>query len=120
MHVLPCGTLPPNPAEMLFSESFRELMAEVKQEYDYVFLDCPPVEVVADASIIAPYADLTLFVVRVGHMEREMLQDIEQWYGDKKFGNLAILLNGVSGKSSRYGYHKYGYHYGSYGYGYGN
>lgn len=118
--VLPCGTLPPNPAELLFSDRFKELMEEVKAEYDYVFLDCPPVEVVADASIIAPYANLTLFVVRVGHLEREQLADVENWYHDKKFGNLAVLLNGVDQKGSRYGYHKYGYHYGSYGYGYGD
>lgn len=113
VHVLPSGTLPPNPAELLFSERFQELMEELKKEYDYIFLDCPPVEVVADASIIAPYANLTLFIVRVGSVEREMLQDIEQWYHDKKFGNIAILLNGLNDKGKRYGYHKYGY----YGYG---
>lgn len=117
--VLPCGSLPPNPAELLFSERFRTMMEELKSQYDYVFLDCPPVEVVADASIISPYAELTLFVIRVNHMEKDMLQEVEQWYHDKKYGNLAVILNGIERTKSRYGYHKYGYHYGSYGYGYG-
>ena len=117
LHIMPCGSIPPNPSELLFSPRFTRMIDEVKAEYDYVFLDCPPVEVVADASIISPYADLTLFVIRVGNMERDYLQDVEEWYHNKKFGNLAILLNGVESAKIGYGYHKYGYHYGSYGYG---
>lgn len=119
--VLPCGSLPPNPAELLFTPRFKEMIAKIKEEYDYIFLDCPPVEVVADSSIISPYADLTLFVIRIGNMERDNLQEVEEWYHDGKYGRLAILLNGIDQPSSRYGYHKYGYHkygyhYGSYGY----
>lgn len=120
LHVLPCGSLPPNPAELLFSPRFKTMLEEVKMEYDFVFLDCPPVEVVADTSIISPYADLTLFVIRVGNIERDYLPEIEAWYHSKKFGNLALLLNGIDQTNSRYGYHKHGYHYGSYGYGYGD
>ena len=119
LHILPCGSIPPNPAELLFSPRFKKMIEEVKGEYDYVFLDCPPVEVVADASIISPYSDLTLFVIRVGHIERDNLPEVEEWYHNKKFGNLAILLNGIEYVKGRYGYHKYGYHYGTYGYGYG-
>lgn len=119
LHILPCGSLPPNPAELLFSPRFKKMLDEVKAEYDYVFLDCPPVEIVADASIISPYSDLTLFVVRVGNMERDYLPELEEWYHNKKFGNLAILLNGIEPVKGGYGYHKYGYHYGAYGYGYG-
>lgn len=119
VHVLPCGSLPPNPAELLISPKFRALIEEVRGEYDYVFLDCPPVEVVADASIISRYTDLTLFVVRVGKLERDYIPEIEEWYNNKKFGSLSILLNGIERTTARYGYHKYGYHYGSYGYGYG-
>lgn len=120
--VLPCGSLPPNPAELLFTPRFKEMMGQFRKEYDYIFIDCPPVEVVADASIITPYADLTLFIIRIGNMERDQLQEVEEWYHDEKYGKLAILLNGIEPSSSRYGYHrygyhKYGYHYGSYGYG---
>lgn len=124
--VLPCGTIPPNPTELLFSPRFKAMIDEVREQYDYVFLDCPPAEIVADASIISRYVDMTLFIIRAGLMDRTFLGDIEKWYDDKKFTNLAIVLNGTAEDFSHYGYHKYGYrygyhygHYGHYGYGYG-
>lgn len=122
--VLPCGSLPPNPSELLYSDSFSRMIEELKEEYDYVFLDCPPVEVVADAAIINRFADMTLFVVRAQLLDRAFLPDIEKWYVEKRYKNLSIILNGTSDAFSKYGYHKYGYrygyHYGNYGYGYGN
>lgn len=121
---LPCGNLPPNPTELLYGENFRKMMDEVTNDYDYVFLDCPPVEVVADSSIINRYSDMTLFVIRAQLMDRAFLPDIEHWYEEKRYNNLSVILNGTSDAFSRYGYHKYGYrygyHYGNYGYGYGS
>ena len=114
---LPSGVIPPNPAELLSTSRFRDLIETVRQEYDLIFIDCPPVEIVADAEIINPVVDLTLFVVRAGLMERSFLNDIERWYLDKKFHNLTLLLNGTTDALGRYGYHKYGYGYGGYGYG---
>ena len=119
--VMPCGSLPPNPSELLFSSRFKELLEEAREEYDYIFLDTPPVEIVADAAIVNRFVDLTLFVVRIGVMERGVLAELEQWYEEKKYRNLAVILNGVVYKGT-YGYHKYGYHrygYHNYGYGYG-
>ncbi len=122
--VLPCGSLPPNPSELLYCDAFNNMIEELKLEYDYIFLDCPPVEVVADAAIINRYADMTLFVVRAQLLDRAFLPDIEKWYVEKRYNNLSIILNGTSDAFSKYGYHKYGYrygyHYGNYGYGYGN
>ena len=115
--VLPCGKIPPNPSELLFVPRFKQMIDEVRAEYDYVIIDCPPVEIVADAAIINRYADLTLFIVRAGVMERGFLPDIEQWYEEKKYKNLSIILNGTTDAMGRYGYHKYGYHYSNYGYG---
>ena len=118
MQVLPVGTLPPNPAEILAYDKFAQLISEIKKEYDYVFFDCPPVEIVADTSIIAKYADITLFVIRVGLMELEFLNVIEEYYDEHKYNNMGIILNGTLTANSRYGYRRYGYRYG-YGYGYG-
>ena len=118
LYVLPVGTLPPNPAELLAYDKFAELVKELREEFDYIFFDCPPVEIVADTSIIAKYADITLFVVRVGLMELEFLNIIEEYYTDHKFNNMGLILNGTLTANSRYGYRRYGYRYG-YGYGYG-
>ncbi len=95
------------------------MIKAAREEYDIIFLDCPPVEIVADAEIINPHADLTLFIVRASLMERSYLKDIERWYAEKKYNNLTLLLNGTTDALGRYGYHKYGYGYGGYGYGYG-
>lgn len=119
IEMIPVGTIPPNPAELLFSDRLQKLLDELREQYDLIFLDCPPVEIVADASVIAKYADMTLFVIRAGLMEREMLPVIEGYYKDQKFRNMSVLLNGTTAAGSRYGYHRYGYRYG-YAYGYGN
>lgn len=119
--ILPIGTMPPNPTELLFSERLESLINQLRKEYDYIFIDCPPVEIVADTQIIEKYADRTIFVVRSGLMERSMLGDIEQLYKEKKFKNMSLILNGTKAQGGRYGhYYRYGYHYGySYGYHYG-
>lgn len=119
--VLPIGTIPPNPTELLSGERLQALLAEFRTRYDYILIDCPPIELVADTHIIEKYADRTIFVVRAGLLERSMLPELEALYIEHKFKNMAVLLNGTEGNGSyRYGY-RYGYHYG-YGsnYYYGN
>lgn len=115
MDVLPVGTLPPNPAELLFSERLDGMMANIKAAYDVVLLDCPPAELVADSSIIAQFANMTCFIIRSGNLEREVLPSIDNLYKEKKFPNMALVLNGTQAGKGRYGY-SYGY---GYGYGYG-
>ena len=114
--VLPVGHIPPNPAELLQSDRLSRLLEEMKQEYDLVLLDMPPVEVVADVTIVKHLADLTIFVIRAGIMDRSMLPIIEKYYSDNTFNNLSILLNGTELLHHHYGYGRYGY---GYGYGYG-
>ena len=118
--ILPCGPLPPNPTELLYTPRFEQLITYAREVYDFVIIDCPPVEMVADAAIINRFVDQTLFVVRAHDLERSFLPELEQWYQDKKFNNLAVILNGTDPKGDRYGYHKYGYHkYGYHYYSYG-
>lgn len=118
--ILPVGTVPPNPSELLYSPRLQQLIGELRQTYDLILLDCPPVEIVADTSIVAQWADMTVFVVRSGLMERDMLPVVEGYYQDKKFKNMSVLLNGTVAAGNRYGYHRYGYHRYGYYYGYGN
>lgn len=117
LDIIPVGAIPPNPTELLFSPRLEQLVSELKNEYDYIFIDCPPVEIVADTSIIGKWADMTLFVVRVGLMEREMLPVVNGYYTGHKFNNMAMLLNGTTAAYGRYGYRRYGYHYGYGNYG---
>ena len=114
--ILPIGTIPPNPTELLFTPLLEQMIKQVRQEYDYVFIDCPPIEIVADTPIYEQYADRTIFVVRAGLMERSMLPDVEELYKEKKFKNMSLILNGTKTQGGKYGSH-YGYGYG-YGYGY--
>ena len=122
LDILPIGTIPPNPTELLFTDRLETLINHLKTSYDYVFIDCPPIEVVADTQIIEQYADRTIFVIRTGLMERSMLPDMEALYKEKKFKNMSYVLNGTKAQGGRYGsYYRYGYGYGyGYGYHYGN
>lgn len=109
--IIPVGTIPPNPTELISSSRLEKLLAGVRSEYDYVFIDCPPVDIVADVQIFAKLADRTFFVVRAGLLERSMLPELEEIYRQKKFRNMAVILNGTVNGSGRYGY-RYGYKYG--------
>ena len=119
LDILPVGTIPPNPTELLFENHLEQMLSELKNQYDYIFIDCPPVEIVADTSIINKYVDQTLFVIRAELLERVMLPEIEKFYQTHKYKNMFLLLNGTTDAYTRYGYHKYGYRYG-YHYGYGS
>ena len=118
LSILPVGTIPPNPTELLAEPRLAELIETLRIRYDYILIDCPPVEIVADTQIIEKLADRTLFVVRAGLLERDMLPELQRMYEEKRYKNMTLILNGTEGGGSRYGY-RYGYKYG-YHYGYGN
>lgn len=116
LDIIGVGAVPPNPSELLSNHRLDELIDELRRKYDYIILDCPPVEIVSDAKIINRLADMTLFVVRAGLLEKDELPTIQEYYDQNRYKNMAIILNGTDIHSG-YGYHRYGYHY---GYHYGN
>lgn len=125
LDILPAGTIPPNPTELLYSEKLEEMFKYLRSKYDYILVDCPPVEIVADAMIVNRFVDNTIFVVRKGLLERSLLPEIDKMYAEKRYNGMVILLNGseINGTSAyryQYGYrHKgYGYSYGGYAYSY--
>lgn len=113
LHIIPVGTIPPNPTELLASERLEEFISKVRQQYDFIIIDCPPSDSLADTGIIERQADRTLFVVRAGLFERKRVEDIGTDAVSSKFKQLSIVLNGskVGGRyGNRYGY-KYAYKY---------
>ena len=118
LDIVPVGTIPPNPTELLFDDRLTDLLEKLRDQYDYIFLDCPPVEIVADASIVGRGADITLFLIRADVMDRNLLPEIQKYYDESRLPKMSIILNGTSVGYSYYGYHAYhayGSRYGSYG-----
>ena len=106
--IIPVGAIPPNPSELLLSGRLGQLLDELRGKYDHVLLDCPPDGIVADAAIIARQAASTLFVVRAGLMERNMLPEVDGLYAAGKYNGMALVLNATENTPKKYGY-RYGY-----------
>lgn len=110
--VMPVGHFPPNPTELLENEQLPYMLEEMAKKYEYVLLDCPPISSMADSKIIEKECDRCFFVVRVGHLEKAALSELEQMYRSKEYSNMAIILNGVENSAGKNGYYGYsdGYH----------
>ncbi len=120
LYLFPSGTIPPNPVELIESKEMKQLIEKVKNEFDAVIIDTPPLALVADALIINKFADVSLFVVRQNYTTKQVIDFVDGLYHQGKIRSLAILVNDLKVKGY-YGYnYKYGYSYRySYGYGYG-
>lgn len=107
--VLPVGSVPPNPSELLSQDVFSAMIEQLKTKFDAIIIDCPPVDIVADTQIINECVDRTIFVVRAGVLDRKDVVNLQKAYDTKRFKNLCYVFNGVERASSYYG------HYGAYG-----
>ncbi|MGL3001234.1 polysaccharide biosynthesis tyrosine autokinase [Flavobacterium sp. RSSB_23] len=115
LDVILSGPIPPNPAELIISEHLGDLMRELKQKYDYIILDTPPVGLVSDALELDQYCDVTLYIVRQNFSKKDMITLLNNRVKRGELKNTSIILNGFENKA------KYGTGYGyGYGYGYGN
>jgi capsular exopolysaccharide synthesis family protein len=118
LFVIPSGDIPPNPAELLSSAKFDELIEQVRSQYEVIIIDNAPIGLVSDYFALAKHLDLTLFVARQAYSRKGFIREVDKLAVEGRINNLSYILNDV-GKSSKYGYGSYGYGYGSYGYGYG-
>ncbi len=110
MFVMPIGHRPPNPAELLDNGRIGEFIKEASEDYDYIFIDCPPTDIVVDTQIVERYVDRTIFVVRAGLLDRKMVADIDAIYRNKRFKQMCIVLNGTDTHNKSKAYGVYGYY----------
>ena len=115
LFVIPCGPVPPNPAEMLLHSKVEQLFHELKNQFDAIIIDSAPVGLVSDAITLGRYADSTIYIVRHKYTLKKQVQMIDDIYRQGKLPHLAIVINDISAGGGYGGY----YGYGSYGYGYG-
>lgn len=114
------GQLPPNPVELISSPKMGEVFDELSKMYDYIFIDTPPVTLVADATAMSKYVDGVIVVVRQNYTIHETLERARNSldFADAKI--LGYILNDVDTLNNRYGsYRRYGYGKGIFGKGYG-
>ncbi|WP_239015067.1 GumC family protein [Archangium violaceum] len=114
LFVLPCGPIPPNPAELLHSRAFSELLDELRERFDCILLDSPPLGPVSDALVLSKQTDGILLVLKAGSTHRDHAKRAIRALRDVKARVIGALLNDADGKNGRYDYQTYKY-YGSYG-----
>jgi capsular exopolysaccharide synthesis family protein len=108
------GKRPPNPTELLSSERMKALLATLREEYDVIFLDLPPVGMMSDAAAVADRTDGYVLVVESGESETQNLDRAMELLSNVGAKILGLVLNNVSQKNGHYGYGRYG-RYGKYG-----
>ena len=121
LDVLPAGVIPPNPGELISREQLDHAIALLREHYDYVIVDTPPVGLVSDTLSAARVVDMTIMVCRADYSPRNNFQLINALHHDNKMPKITLVLNGIDLKKRKYGYY-YGYgkygkygHYGHYG-----
>jgi capsular exopolysaccharide synthesis family protein len=116
--VLSSGPIPPNPTELLLLPKTKAMFEEMKKEYDYVVIDSPPIGLVTDAEIMAPFANATLYLVRHQLTHRQQVRLIDKFFQKRSLPKLNIIVNDAKMKKAGYSYsysYGYGYGYGEYG-----
>ena len=126
LYILPGGTVPPNPTELLARDGLDKAIETLKKNFDYVILDTAPVGMVTDTLLIGRVADLSVYVCRADYTHKNEYTLINELADKDKLPSLCTVINGLDLKKRKYGYYygygKYGKYYGygkRYGYGYG-
>lgn len=129
LYLMPSGPVPPNPAELLETVQMRELVADLKEQFDYIIIDSPPIAIVADAIILSEYADATLYIARYNYSTKDVVDLADELAERQQLKRVFLLINDVkvpgyygysSYYASRYGYSSYHYTYGYSYYAYGS
>lgn len=116
LDIITAGPVPPNPAELIASDRCSQMFAELKERYDYIIIDTPPLLWVTDALLLMKHVDTSIFVVRQDVTNKKAFEAVISDLEQREY-NTSIVVNGINYQGS-YGY-RYSYGYGGYGYGYG-
>ena len=126
LYILPGGTVPPNPTELLARDGLDKAIETLKKNFDYVILDTAPAGMVTDTLLVGRVADLSVYVCRADYSRKAEFTLINELAADNKLPNICTVINGLDLQKKKYGYYygygKYGKYYGygkRYGYGYG-
>ncbi len=105
---IPSGIHPPNPSELLLNGEFEGLLRKLRETYDYIVIDTPPVGLVTDGIMAMKRADLSIYVVRANYSKKEFLRNIDRIISINKLSNVSVVLNALpnSGKTYGYGYYQ--------------
>lgn len=115
LDLLPCGTRPSNPAELLTSAEFEQVLSELRRDYDFILVDTPPLLAVTDPCVVAGHVDGVLLTIRVSKNGRPSAERAKELIGNIGVNLLGVVVNGIGrdGNGSGYGYRYYAYdHYG--------
>jgi capsular exopolysaccharide synthesis family protein len=104
LSMLACGPIPPNPSELLHTDQFHQLLAELAKSYDHLILDSPPLAPVTDAAILAPQVDGTILIIHTQRTTREAVRSALRQLRDVNGHLIGGILNDVDLSSQRYGY----------------
>ncbi len=116
LDIITAGSVPPNPAELIASERCNEFFKELKEKYDYIIIDTPPLMWVTDALLLMKHVDTAIYVVRQDVSNKRIFEAVIKDLEERKY-NISLIVNGINYQGA-YGY-RYSYGYGGYGYGYG-
>ena len=109
LHILTCGPIPPNPSEILSSNKMKEFITSLKEYYDYIFIDTPPIGIVTDAGIISTYSDGCIFVVGSKQCDIEMAKYAKERLEKVGANIIGAVLNKFEAEGSSYNYYNYYY-----------
>jgi capsular exopolysaccharide synthesis family protein len=107
LYVIPSGPIPANPTELLSNGRIDSLIASLRQEYDFIIMDTPPVSMLADASLLSEHADTTFYVVRHEYTPRNYMRLLSDLHDSQRFRSLNVIVNAVNypnGEDFGYGY----------------
>jgi capsular exopolysaccharide synthesis family protein len=105
--IIPAGTLPPNPSELIKTAKTKQVLEHLKEMYDYVIIDCSPVGLVSDAYILSEIADTTLFVVRRAKTNKSFFKSVITQLRYDGVEDIALVFNDVKGREGYYGTSRY-------------